>query len=242
LTKKLIIHADVQDYISTRTRSKVRLETNKAIMSKAHEEGGDLTSSECLASTFLTLGIAEHTDEEEIEPTTYRAALRSPQAREWKDAMCHEWQALVENHTFDIVPLRKKNTHRSTADTMEEPIGCKWIYKRKTNPDGSTRYKVWLVIKGYEEKEGIDYDETYAPVSQMATFWLLLALAVQYGWDVDHMDVVPAFLNPKIDRDNSYMEMPVGIDWLAPNGSVSNGSVLILRWALYGLKQAPWLW
>src|SRR3978361_1255634 len=104
--------ADVQDYISTRTRSKVRLEMNKAIMSKAHEEGGDLTSSERLASAFLTLGIAEYTDEAEIEPTTYKAALRSPQAREWKAAMRHEWQALIENHTFDIVSLRKKNTYR----------------------------------------------------------------------------------------------------------------------------------
>ena len=46
----------------------------------------------------------------------------------------------------------------------------------------------------------------------MATFRLILALAAQYGWDVDHMDVVMAFLNPKIDRDNIYMEMPLGID------------------------------
>jgi len=101
----------------------------------------------------------------------------------------------------------------------------------------------------------------------MATFRLLLALAAQYGWDVDHMDVVTAFLNLKIDRDNIYMEMPLGIDWLAPTGSAStgsasngsaltgsastgststgsslNGSTLILRKALYGLKQAPRLW
>jgi len=133
---------------------------------------------------------------------------------------------------------------------------------RKINPDGSTRYKARLVIKGYEQKEGIDYDETYAPVSKMATFRLILALAAQYGWNVDHMDVVTAFLNPTIDRDKIYMEMPLGIDWLASSGSASNGSasnvsasnssasnksassgsVLILRKALYGLKQAPRLW
>ena len=83
--------------------------------------------------------------------------------------------------------------------SVEEPIGCKWIYKRKTNPDGSTRFKARLVIKGYKQKEGIDYDETYAPVSKMATFRLILVLAAQYGWDVDHMDVVMAFLNPRID-------------------------------------------
>jgi len=62
-----------------------------------------------------------------------------------------------------------------TSDrTVEEPIGCKWIYKKKINPDGSTRYKARLVIKGYEQKEGIDYVETYATVSKMATFRLIL--------------------------------------------------------------------
>jgi len=129
-----------------------------------------------------------------------------------------------------------------TDRTVEEPIGCKWIYKRKINPDGSTQYKARLVIKGYEQKEGIDYDENYVPVSKMVTFRLILVLAAQYGWDVDHMDVVTAFLNPRIDRDNIYMEMPLGIDWRASSGSVPSGSVLILGKALYGLKQEPRLW
>ena len=156
--------------------------------------------------------------------------------------MHQEWQALVENHTFDIME-KGTTVHTPMTDmTVEEPIGCEWIYKRKINPDGSTRYKARLVIKCYEQKEGFDYDETYAPVSKMATFRLILALATQYGWDVDHMDVVTAFLNPRIDRDNIYMEMPLGIDWLASSGSVPSGSALILRKALYGLKQAPRLW
>jgi len=76
----------------------------------------------------------------------------------------------------------------------------------------------------------------------MATFRLILALAAQYGWDVDHMDVVTAFLNPKIDRNNIYMEIPLGIDWLVSDESALDVSVLILRKALYGLKQAPRLW
>ena len=241
---RLIILADEQDYVTTRTRSKVRLETNKAIMSKAHKEGGDLTSSERLASAFITLGIAEMETIDESEPLTYKAALQSPQARQWKEARRHEWQALVENHTFDIVPGTIGNTiHKPMADiAVEEPIGCKWIYKKKVNPDGSTRYKARLVIKGYEQKEGIDYDETYVPVLKMATFRLVLALATQYGWNVDHMDVVTAFLNPKIDRDNIYREMPLGIDWLTSTGSVSTGSALVLRKDLYGLKQVPRLW
>jgi len=74
--------ADKNDYVSAQTRSKERLETNKAIMSKVREEGGDLTSSEHLASAFLTLGIAETEMIDESEPLTYKAALESPQARE----------------------------------------------------------------------------------------------------------------------------------------------------------------
>jgi len=123
---------------------------------------------------------------------------------------------------------------------MEEPISCKWIYRRKMNPDGTTQYKARLVIKGYEQKAGIDYDETYAPVLKLATFRLLLALAAQHGWNVDHMDVVTAFLSPKIDRDNICMSLPPGIEWL--ESTTIKAESLVLRKALYGLKQAPQLW
>jgi len=55
--------------------------------------------------------------------------------------MRQEWQALVENHTFDIME-KGTTVHTPITDrTVEEPIGCKWIYKRKINPDGSTQYK-----------------------------------------------------------------------------------------------------
>jgi len=150
--------ADKNEYVSVQTRSKVHLETYKVIMSKAHEEGGDVTSSERLASAFLLLRITAISEKEaeiepiieptnvecenESKPLTYKAALRSPQARQWKEAMCQKWQALVENDTFDIV--EKGNTVHTpmiSDRTVEEPIGCKWIYKKKINPDGSTRYK-----------------------------------------------------------------------------------------------------
>jgi len=241
--------ADKNDYVSAQTRSKARLETNKAIMSKAHKEGGDLTSSEGLASTFLTLGITETEMINESEPLTYKAALESPQARQWKEAMHQKWQSLVENHTFDIVTKGNTIHMPMTERTVDEPFGCKWIYKRKINPDGSTQYKARLVIKGYEKQECINYNETYAPVSKIATFRLVLALAAQYGWDVDHMDVVTDFLNPKIACDNIYMEMPLEINWLASTGSAASTassvltrSALILRKGLCGLKQAPRLW
>jgi hypothetical protein len=151
----------------------------------------------------------------ENEPATYEVALRSPQAREWEEAMCQEWHALIENHPFDAVHrgyhIHGTDWGKRQTEGNGEPIGCKWVYRRKINPDGSTRYKARLVIKGYTQKEGIDHDETYAPVSKITTVRLLLALSAQYGWNLDHMAVVTAFLNPKIDRDNIHMETHLGI-------------------------------
>jgi len=84
--------------------------------------------------------------------------------------MCQEWQVLVENHTFDIV-AQGSTAQMEIADVpVEVSIGCKWIYKRKVNLDGPTCYKARLVIKGHEQKQRIDYDKTYAPVSKMTTF------------------------------------------------------------------------
>jgi len=228
--------------------------------------------TESLASALLTSKIAEFEStipEDEYEPATYQAALKSSQAQKWKEAMQQEWQALIENQTFDFVEQKRKEHYfhsdrdaetaapspqrsaestapspqRSTESTapspqrqvrseefMEEPIGCKWIYRRKINPDGTTRYKARLVIKGYELKAGIDYDETYTPVSKLATFRLLLALAAQHDWNIDHMDVVTAFLNPKIDRDNICMSLPPGIEWLET--TTIKAESLVLRKAL----------
>ena len=88
---RLLEMADKNEYVSTPTRSKECLETNKAMMSKAHEEWGDFTSLEHLSSTFLLLRITDEPTTIECEnksgPLTYKAALQSPQARQWKEAM-----------------------------------------------------------------------------------------------------------------------------------------------------------
>jgi len=80
-----------------------------------------------LASAFQTLGIAETSKhhEAENELLTYKTTLQSPQARQWKEVMCQEWQALVENHTFDIV-AQGSTAQMQIADVpVEVSIGCK---------------------------------------------------------------------------------------------------------------------
>jgi hypothetical protein len=88
-----------------------------------------------------------------------------------------------------------------------KPIGSKWVYKTKHNPDGTIRYKACIVIKRYEQT---DFGETDAPVGKLTTFRYLISLVGKHGSNIDHLDVVTAFLNPAIDDDDIYMTLPDG--------------------------------
>jgi len=140
--------------------------------------------------------------------------MNSPLQRQWKVAMQQEYASLLENHTFTLVEYARS-----------KPIGGKWVYKTKMNPDGTLRYKARLVIKGYEQMQGIGFDETYAPVSKMTTLRYLMSRAALEDWVMDQLDVVTAFLNPAIDKE-VYMQLPEGIEWLIaePLSSPSSSS------------------
>jgi len=97
------------------------------------------------------------------------------------------------------------------------------------------------VVKDYEQVEGTDHGETYAPIAKLVSFRLLLTMAARNVWFIDHMDVVTAFLNPPVEED-IYMNVPEGIEWLEPLFSTENGLICKLKKSLYGLKQAPRLW
>jgi hypothetical protein len=111
------------------------------------------------------------------------------------------------------------------------------VYKVKKDPAGHVvKYKARLVAKGYSQRQGVDYDEVFAPVARMETVRLLLALAAHRGWAVHHMDVKSAFLNGDL-QEEVYVRQPPGfIDDENQHG------VLRLRKALYGLRQAPRAW
>lgn len=98
------------------------------------------------------------------------------------------------------------------------------------------KHKARLVAKGYSQRQGIDFEEVFAPVARMETVRLILALAAHSGWRVHHMDVKSAFLNGDL-AEEVYIQQPVG--FIKKGGE---HKVLRLRKALYGLKQAPRAW
>jgi Reverse transcriptase (RNA-dependent DNA polymerase) len=87
-------------------------------------------------------------------------------------------------------------------------VGLKWIYKTKTNPDGSVqKYKARLMAKGYSQQPEIDYQDTFIPVARHETIRILIALAAHKGWKLYQLDVKSAFLNGVL-KEEVYVVQP----------------------------------
>ena len=162
-----------------------------------------------------------------VEPQTMEEALSSDHAKEWKEAADSEYESLIENETWEHVEL----------PSGRKPIGCKWVFKVKHRSNGKVeQFKGCLVAKGYDQKYGIDYDETFSPVVRFSSIRALIALAVQNGMLLHQMDVVTAFLNGKLDEE-IYMQQPKGYIRFGEEHLVCK-----LKKSLYGLKQSPRCW
>ena len=133
----------------------------------------------------------------EKEPDSFEEANKS---KEWRIAMEEEYNSIMKNNTWSLVDL----PHGKKA------IGTKWVYKIKYKADGTLeKYKARLVAKGYVQQEGIDYEETFAPVAKMTTVRVVLAVATHHGWLVAQMDVKSAFLNGILEEE-VYVQQPQG--------------------------------
>jgi hypothetical protein len=112
-----------------------------------------------------------------------------------------------------------------------KPIGCKWVFKKKLRPDGTIeKYKAMLVIKGYNQKEGEDFFDTYSSVARLTTIRVLFSLATSYGLLVHNMNVKTTFLNGELEEE-IYMDQP---DDFAVKGQ--EGMICKLLKSLYDLK------
>ena len=137
-------------------------------------EGSTSTSNEVMPRFRSIQALYEATDpiEEEClisfeEPTTYSKASED---EAWRKAMEEEITSIEKNDTWKLVKAPKSC----------KPIGVKWVYKLKKNPLGEiVKHKARLVVKGYRQRYGIDYDEVFAPVTRFESICILIALAAQ---------------------------------------------------------------
>ena len=158
-------------------------------------------------------------------PTTLKQAHASSFAEEWHEARLKELGRLDEMGTWSLVD-------RPPGANV---LGSKWVFALKTKPDGTIdRFKARLVCQGFGQKEGVDFDETFANTAGKTTVRVFLALICCLGLKVKQMDVTTAFLYGAVDKD-IYMRQ-------APGHEDGSGRVCRLVRALYGLKQAPRIW
>ncbi|RVW18321.1 Retrovirus-related Pol polyprotein from transposon TNT 1-94 [Vitis vinifera] len=141
----------------------------------------------------------------------------------WYNAMKDEMSSMKCNDVWDLVEL----------PNGVKTIGCKWVFKTKKDSLGNIeRYKARLVAKGFTQKEGIDYTETFSPVSKKDSLRIILALVAHFDLELQQMDVKTTFLNGELEEE-VYMKQPEGF----PS---SDGEQLVckLKKSIYGLKQA----
>jgi hypothetical protein len=175
-----------------------------------NRRSSDVIENSCFVSMF--------------EPKNVKEALTD---EFWIEAMQEELNQFKRSEVWDLVPR---------PDSVNI-IGTKWIYKNKYDEKGIiTKNKARLVAQGYTQVEGLDFEETFAPVPRLESIRLLLVVACILKFNLYQMDVKSAFLNGYL-HEEVYVEQPKGfVDPDFPN------HVDKLKKALYGLKQAPRAW
>ena len=160
----------------------------------------------------------------QVEPKNLEEAL---QDSNWIEAMQEELNQFEYNEVWSLVP----RTHEMNI------IGTKWVYMNKMDEHGAiTKNKARLVAKGYNQKEGIDFGETYALVARLEVVKLLLAFSSIKGFRLFQIDVNSAFLNGYINEEVFVSQPPGFEDYKNPK------HVYKLKKALYGLKQTSRQW
>lgn len=135
----------------------------------------------------------------DVEPSNYEEVAEK---KVWKDAMVEEYQSIMKNDVWDIV-LRPKEKYVVTS---------KWIYKIKhATGDSIGKYKARFVDRGFSQKEGIDYEETFASVARYTSIRAIMAIAAKMRWKLHQMDVETAFLNGVVEEE-VYVEKPQGFE------------------------------
>jgi hypothetical protein len=161
------------------------------------------------------------------DPVSFSQAIEGNNTVKWIDAMNDELKSMDQNKVWDIVELPEGY----------KTIGCKWVFKTKCDSKGNIeRYKARLVAKEFTQKGGIDYNETFSPISKKDSLRIIMALVAHYDLELHQMDVKTAFLNGSLEEE-VYMDQPEGFSLKGKEHMVCK-----LNKSIYGLKQASRQW
>jgi hypothetical protein len=128
--------------------------------------------------------------------------MACPDVAQWEAACEDEIRSFQRLGVYKVVPRPKDR----------KVVGSKWVFKVKTGSDGQIIiHKVRIVAQGFTQVEGINYDETFAPVAKLSSLRTLLAFAAEQNLEVHQMDIKSAYLNAPL-KEEIYMEAPPGLD------------------------------
>jgi Reverse transcriptase (RNA-dependent DNA polymerase) len=161
------------------------------------------------------------------EPLSFKEAMSRPDQKLWWQAMIDEIKAVIQNKTWELADLPPD----------KKAIPLKWIFRIKRDAKGIfEKYKARIVVKGFSQVFGLDFEETFAPVVRIESIRIIFALAAANDLHILHVDCKNAFLHGESDFE-IYVQQPEGfLDREFPD------KVLRLNKSLYGLKQAPRIW
>jgi transposase InsO family protein len=164
------------------------------------------------------------------DPRTYREILQRSDAPQWEKSMTEEMNSLAKHGVWQLVP-------RTEIPDGRRVIPSKWVFLRKRDETGSPkRFKSRVVAKGFVQRAGIDYTDTFAPVTRMESVRAILHIGAAMDWEIHQMDIKTAFLHGEL-KEEVYMEQP--------EGRIEKGKetyVCRLNKTLYGLVQSPRMW
>ena len=164
---------------------------------------------------------------EVYEPVDFHDAVNCQNSEEWKIAINEELASHDKNATWEIVQCPQD----------KQLLDTKWVFKVKTDAAGNvSKYKARLCARGFLQRPGIDYEDTFAHVVRYESLRILLAIAAQEDLDIVQFDIKTAFLYGML-QEEIYIKVSEGL-------YISDSEVKAcrLRKSLYGLKQAPKCW
>jgi hypothetical protein len=163
----------------------------------------------------------------EGDPTSYEEAMGGPNSSKWLETMEDEMRSMSSNNVWDLEEIPKG----------AKIVGCKWVYKTKYDSNGNIeKYKACLTAKGFTQREGVDYNVTFSPVSYKDSFRIIMALVAHFDLELHQIDVKMVFLNGDLE-EKVYIKQPKGFFM---EGKEHMGCRL--KESIYGLKQASRQW